>query len=319
MEYHTSEIKSGVFITAALGLLVAGILVVGGFWDRLTHDYEYYGAYFHDIQLLKDRAVVTLAGRRVGEVCAIRPGEGRENETEALVVVKVQKGIRIDPDGSLVLSQDGILGDKYIAIRHGPGDKASLRGGPDPDHPTLLGQGESPPGLQELMDKAALALEELRPTLKALQTFTGDARSGNNVTTLLADARKLLQDVDGAVVGVRDLVGDNRDAFRHAVANLAGLTDKLNGKIDEIVDNLNALLKNPSHILSENDRNIFETVHNLKETTYHLKQFAKKVEADPSTLVFGSKPVEESRALRDETEWRLKGRTGPYPQETRGK
>lgn len=319
MEYHTSEVKSGVFITVALGLLIAGILVVGGWWDRLTHEYEYYAAYFHDIQLLKDRAVVTLAGRRVGEVCAIRAGEGRTNETEALVVVKVQKGVRVDPDAALVLSQDGILGDKYIAIRHGRGEQPSVRGGPDSEHPTLLAEGQSPPGLQELMDKAAATLDELRPTLKSLQAFTGDAQSGNNVTSLLADARKLLQDLDLAVGGIHGLVGDNRDTVRQAVSNMAGLTDKLNRKIDEIVDNLNQLLKNPSHILSENDRNIFETIHNLKETTYHLTQFAKKVEADPSTLVFGSKPVEESRARRDETEWRLQGRTGPYLQETRGK
>src|SRR5712671_4509612 len=70
MEYFRPDVKVGVFIFAALVLLVAAAIVVGGVGDWFAPSQQY-TVLLPNANLLRRRAKVSYAGSLVGEVRAV--------------------------------------------------------------------------------------------------------------------------------------------------------------------------------------------------------------------------------------------------------
>jgi len=73
---------------------------------------------FDNVSGLKAGDAVQIAGVQAGKVTSI----SLENE-RAHVAMFVNQGVRIDNDAIAAIKTSGIIGDKYIAIAAGPGDK----------------------------------------------------------------------------------------------------------------------------------------------------------------------------------------------------
>ncbi len=75
-------------------------------------------ANFDNISGLKTGDQVEIAGVQVGKVTAI----SLKNE-RARVAIRVNDGVDVDNDAIAAIKTSGIIGDKYISIAPGPGEK----------------------------------------------------------------------------------------------------------------------------------------------------------------------------------------------------
>jgi phospholipid/cholesterol/gamma-HCH transport system substrate-binding protein len=75
-------------------------------------------ANFDNISGLKTGNEVEIAGVQVGKVTSI----GLHGE-RARVALRINNGVQIDEDAIASVKTSGIIGDKYISIQLGPGDK----------------------------------------------------------------------------------------------------------------------------------------------------------------------------------------------------
>jgi phospholipid/cholesterol/gamma-HCH transport system substrate-binding protein len=105
----------GLFVLAGLAALAYLTFQVGGLSYRVPGGLELYAA-FDDIGGLKERAPVTIAGVKVGQVAGI-----------GLEPVLMRARVRLDLDPGLKLPVDtwarirtsGVLGDQFIALDPG--------------------------------------------------------------------------------------------------------------------------------------------------------------------------------------------------------
>ncbi|MBW1974360.1 MAG: outer membrane lipid asymmetry maintenance protein MlaD [Deltaproteobacteria bacterium] len=126
MEHATSrrvELAVGVFML--IGLILTGYVSFRlgevNLWGG--DEYVVY-ARFSNVAGLKKKAPVTIAGVEVGYVDDIKLDRG-----EALVTLKIKKGIKLEEDVIASIKTMGIIGDKYVAISPGGLDEYIEPGG----------------------------------------------------------------------------------------------------------------------------------------------------------------------------------------------
>ena len=115
MKKHTLEMVVGLFMILGFAALVYLALNLGevSFLDRgSTYFLE---AEFDNISGIKKGATVQIAGVVVGEVSAVRLNE----DHNAQLTFKLDKGIDIPIDSIASVKSQGIIGDKYIQISLG--------------------------------------------------------------------------------------------------------------------------------------------------------------------------------------------------------
>ncbi|HYB90926.1 MAG TPA: outer membrane lipid asymmetry maintenance protein MlaD [Candidatus Binataceae bacterium] len=83
-------------------------------------------ANFDNIAGLKTNDLVEIAGVQVGKVTEIKL---TQNGVRARVTLRIREGVQIDTDAIASIKTSGLLGDKYVAIALGAGEKNIADGG----------------------------------------------------------------------------------------------------------------------------------------------------------------------------------------------
>ncbi|MDO8434555.1 MAG: outer membrane lipid asymmetry maintenance protein MlaD [Candidatus Binatus sp.] len=114
---RTTQFIVGIF--AILGIVALAILSFSLGKISLVEQpgYTLY-ANFDNIAGLKTGNQIELAGVEIGKVAKIGLHDAR-----ARVALRIQKGVQIDNDAIAGVKSAGLLGDKYVSIALGPGDK----------------------------------------------------------------------------------------------------------------------------------------------------------------------------------------------------
>jgi phospholipid/cholesterol/gamma-HCH transport system substrate-binding protein len=81
-------------------------------------------ANFDNVSGLKDGDGIEIAGVSVGKVLSITL-----NNERAKVKMRINRGVQIDDEAIAAIRTRGIIGDKYVAISLGPGEKFLANGG----------------------------------------------------------------------------------------------------------------------------------------------------------------------------------------------
>ena len=113
---RTTQFIVGIF--AILGIVALAILSLslGKISLFPPPGYTLY-ARFDNISGLKVGDQVQLAGVQIGKVVDIGI-----KENQALVVMRIDEGVKIDDQAIAAIKTSGIIGDKYVSIQLGPGD-----------------------------------------------------------------------------------------------------------------------------------------------------------------------------------------------------
>lgn len=148
------DIKVGVFITVGIGLIMISIILLGGA-DTFFKKHHPYHAYFKDVSGLISGAKVVLSGIRVGTVKGVEfDPENRSVKVNIIVDESYAKWIR--SDSTVVITTQGVLGDKFISITPG-----SL------EEPELAHNSEIPQGSEKGLGTLLSSSEQLMVSLKS--------------------------------------------------------------------------------------------------------------------------------------------------------
>lgn len=117
------ELSVGFFLLVGLVCMAYLSLKLGQI--RLWGDSDYLvQATFSTVNGLKAKASVTMAGVNIGRVERIQLKGG-----SALVMMRINKDVKLEEDVIASVKTNGIIGDKYIAISPGASDAYIQRGG----------------------------------------------------------------------------------------------------------------------------------------------------------------------------------------------
>jgi phospholipid/cholesterol/gamma-HCH transport system substrate-binding protein len=111
------ETAVGLFVLLGIACL-AWLSIKLGKLDIVGGDYVPVHAEFSSISGLKKGASVEIAGVEVGKVDAITL-----NDYKADVLMKVQKGVRLQEDTIASIRTRGLIGDKFVNLSPGASDR----------------------------------------------------------------------------------------------------------------------------------------------------------------------------------------------------
>ncbi len=287
------EVKVGILILSALGLLAAFILVMGGINFQPTYsilvDFDNPGG-------VQTGAPVKIAGVKVGKIDEVSFQGGRIDEATGrrlpLVRMKVnlekryQESIR--ENALFYVTTQGVLGEQFLAIEPGSSDAPVLTENSKPV------RGLDPPRLDmllaesyELLHGAVTAVRENKQELS--ETFTSLRTTLKATSTLLNSNQdrldRILANVENATVEGNELLKNVNDKYVD------------NPKIEKIIDNVDsvssrvaaetpALLADTRVVLADgkvavaNTRRFTDSIANEEQAAK-----IKKVVDDTSTLL----------------------------------
>lgn len=120
---RTTQFIVGLFGLLGIGALAILALELGKIPLVAAPSYTLY-ATFDNASGLKDKDAVTIAGVKVGKVVAIAlKGE------RARVTMKIDDGVKIDDEAIAAIKTSGIIGDKYVSVSPGAGERNLANGG----------------------------------------------------------------------------------------------------------------------------------------------------------------------------------------------
>lgn len=208
------EVKVGILILTAIGLLAAFILVMGGINFQPTYklhvDFDNPGG-------LQSGAPVKIAGVKVGKINEVEFRGGKLNadtgKREPLVRchIEVEKRYQesIFENATFYVTTQGVLGEQFLAIDPGSSDRpvlpegAVVRGLDPPRLDLLLAEGyelmhSTVTAMRENREEIGEAFDGLRKTLKGTGTFFENNqdrldRMSANVEQITEDGVKLVQ------------------------------------------------------------------------------------------------------------------------------
>jgi phospholipid/cholesterol/gamma-HCH transport system substrate-binding protein len=120
---RTTQLIVGIFGLLGVAALAALSMRLGRIGIFPSPGYTVY-ANFDNISGLKTGDQVEIAGVQVGKVIAISLRDER-----AHVAMRINENVKIDNDAIAAIKTSGIIGDKYVSIAPGPGDRVLANGG----------------------------------------------------------------------------------------------------------------------------------------------------------------------------------------------
>jgi phospholipid/cholesterol/gamma-HCH transport system substrate-binding protein len=205
MSQRSMEVKVGVLILVALGLLAGFVVVMGGL--SFQPSYKIY-VDFDNPGGLKTGAPVRIAGVKVGRVASMDFRGGKlddkttDHDTLIRVVVTLESQFKsaVHDNARWFVTTQGVLGEFYLAIEPGTSDRPILKDG-------AIVRGISPPRLD----------------------------------LLLSEAYELLH---RAFVGITDneqKLGETFDGLHRTLKGTGAFFDKNSDKLDRVVGDLQAM------------------------------------------------------------------------------
>ncbi len=233
MATRSQKVKLGVFMTVAGVLLVVAIVVFAGVEMFATKD-RYHILFTESVSGLELGSPVKLRGVRVGEVSNIRLNP--DNVEEVKVTVVLEAGTPIKEDTAAIMNMQGITGLKYIELLEGTRKSKPLEPG------GYIKAGESL--VSRVSDRAESLSLKADKVLDNLLVLTGEANQ-KRINSTLAHVESMVRTIDemsknlnDVIVQVNELLEENRQPIRGAIANV----DKTTEKVEALVGNANSLL-----------------------------------------------------------------------------
>ena len=199
-----TEAKVGLFITASLVFLFGLLSQLSSFDNMFKKSYPIM-AKVDDGSGLKEKAKVKFRGVNIGYIKSI----ALEN-SNVIVHLMIDEGITIPTDSTVIVSQDSLLGGKFIDIRPGK-------------------------SLDNLKVNMLLKKQEKQSSIADASTAADEAFQ--EIKLLVAEIREMLKN------GSKDDIQDSLSNIKEFTDLLASISRDDNQTIHEILDNANETLK----------------------------------------------------------------------------
>lgn len=296
------DVKIGLFVLAALILLILGSLWIAGstFVGPRRLSYE---VLMKDSGGLQTGDRVRVAGVSVGRIqeVVLRP----DDEWPVLFKVAIRESIPMRIDGKARITTSGLLGTAYLQIDPGSPSAAVLREGGQIKGDAAVGFEDALARLDELSAKVVSLLDQVStgidPILANLNNLLSEDNVGNiegllatlngtvseagprissllaRLETMSASMERGTEDLPEISAGLSALVEDLRAALGPDGSRLADVIDAAQGSLSSADETLS--------VLSGNRGTIEATVWDLQETVSNLKSFSQQLKERPFSMV----------------------------------
>jgi len=313
MEAKREQALVGFFVLVVAAVLLATVFALTGAFARASTIYR---AYFQFAGGLEPGAAVRYAGGpRVGRVEQLRIDAQDPSRIE--ISFSVEPGVPVKADSKVKIMSLSPLGENHLEVSPGSASATQARPGqalptePYVDFNAVTAQLNTlGPEVQQLIQTFNQRATELKETLARVNDLLNDQNRSNVAASLgnvrgmleenraklkstmshveassakmgplLDDLKKTVQQADGALVHIDDLVGENRADVRQAVAELRtalASTVSLTAQLDRTM-NVNA-------------ENIDELLDSFRHAAENLKEFTETIKTRPYTLIRSSSP-----------------------------
>jgi len=209
------KFKTGIFVLAALAVLVLTIFLIGRQKSLFTDTFSVY-ANFKNVSGLQTGNFVRFAGINVGTVNDITITNDTTVRVDILLQTRVKPYIKSDSKASI--ASDGLMGDKLIQIAAGS-DTAKLLNGNQVT-------GVEPMDMDKVMKKISLIADNAGTITSDLAGIVGKVNSGKgslgkllnsddfekSIQSTVESTNKTVQNIGKAAGGV----SDNMEAAKHS-------------------------------------------------------------------------------------------------------
>ena len=252
------EIKIGIFLTIALGIIAAFIFVVGDLGTLFDKPgYEVF-LYFNSATGLEKRTGVRLAGVKVGYIKDIRL---KDNQAE--VVLRIDQDVEFRTDSQATLAALGLLGEKYIEIIPGTSGPICLPGGSIEVVPAM--------GLQELGGELADVSGEIQETSRVLRELLGSPDSRSNLTLILENMAAFAADL-------REFSQLNSSAVNEGIQKGSRAIDNFDARVEALSSSLEELAVLLRDVVAENRDNVSQNLENIRALLEKADQSLTKLD-----------------------------------------
>jgi phospholipid/cholesterol/gamma-HCH transport system substrate-binding protein len=263
MKKFSTEAKVGAFIALAL-LIIAYITVQVSELGLITGgSYKIY-VVLKNAEGVTPKTPVQVAGIPVGSVGSIKLQDNRQ----ALVEIKIKKGVTLGKDVETQVRTRGVLGDTYIELIPG-----------SPGVPPITDQGivqnvRPRADYADLYDEVRTITENVKAITESMKVYTAlenshTARILKNMDTLTADLAKIsnrnVENMNVMIANLRDLSENLRDLSKSSSADVESTLaqiDDITTKINKGEGTLGRLLNDDSTVEKTN-----EFLDNLSDIT----------------------------------------------------
>jgi phospholipid/cholesterol/gamma-HCH transport system substrate-binding protein len=304
-----ADVRVGLFVLAALVILVVGSLwIAGSTW--LAPQRISYSVLMKDSGGVQAGDRVRVAGVPVGKVEGVDLNP--EDEWPVRFHIAVRRSVPLHADASARITTSGLLGTAFLQLD--PGSSAQPRLEEDGEFAGEASVGfEAALELMEevggkvagLLDQARLTLDrvstEIVPILENTSAIVS-AENAANLSQLLASLNATMQDAGpqlASLVARLDSVAASADGgmdrLPELTAKLETILDDLHNvlgqdgaRVIELLDSAQAGLgsaESALSVLSDNRQELDTAIRNLQETTANLKAFSQTIKERPYSLV----------------------------------
>lgn len=234
-EARSGEVKTGLFVLVALGLLIFATLWIVGV-GLGTSDRRNYEVWLDDAGGVRSGDPVRLAGIEVGRVESV---ELRASEDFPVVAnVAIDRQVTLRQGSSARLTSDGLLGAKFLALGAGPPEAPELGDEPirgqagaslEQAMATVANMGDD---AGALMQDARAVVNQIGPRLDALLSRGEQVLADENVEELSSTLRALrltLEEIGPELPGLMRRLDSIASDLEEGMAHVPQLAAQANG------------------------------------------------------------------------------------------
>jgi len=272
MSQRSIEVKVGLLIVVALGLLAAFVVVMGGL--NLQPTYTIYVA-FQNPGGLQSGAPIRIAGVKVGRVSELEFRGGmvdpvtHQAEPTIRAVAKIERRYKtaIHDNSRWFVTSQGVLGELFLAVEPGSNDRPLLN-----DEATVTGI--SPPRLD----------------------------------LLLSESYELLHKAYLGITSNEQKISETFDGLHRTLHATGQFFEHNQGKLDHIIDNVDSLSGTASETLKAareryvDNPQISRILNNVERTTTTLDQNLEPILKDGRATLADTKKLTHALASDDQVQ-----------------
>jgi len=246
------EARIGIFMGIISVLLIIFVFVVGDVGNLFRKKGYFISAVFETTAGLEKRAVVRMAGVKIGNVNNIVLKGFR-----AEVFMHIEHEVQVRKDSKASLALLSLLGERYVEIMPGKGEE-------------LCQPGDSIEGLHSLgFEEIGAALAEVGQDLKdaagMLKKLIGEEESPGL-------AMKTIQDVEVFVEGLNELLQENRGAVGETFQHSTKAIKTFDARMGEVAENVNELVNTMKGVVEESHEDFKGQMTRIKDILINLEE-----------------------------------------------
>jgi phospholipid/cholesterol/gamma-HCH transport system substrate-binding protein len=249
------ELKIGIFISVALFIIGGFVFVVGDLSVLFKkHGYPLYVT-FDTTAGLEERAVVRMAGVKIGYVKDISLKGSRAN-----VLLNINDGIEVPRGSKATLASLGLLGEKHVELL--PGVEPGIC------RPEDVLEGVPPVSFDQMGTMLLSIGNEFKEMGRTISELIGGEESRD-------DFRNTLSNLSSFSTDLRELFGANKDQLHQSIQTSSQAVQKFDQRIEEVSKNIDELIFMLKDVVEENRENVKINLNNIQELIKEIEQSLK--------------------------------------------